>query len=173
MAVMYSESIIETIIIHKKQINASVLVDLMNSGWRSVQILKWRANNETQPEELEWINKRRERERFQRISRPLWFPPKTALKEWGLLQFLRQKVWNNYKPRIRGRALLEASFFNFQLNPFSVLALIFEPIKLRQERALQSAVQGREMTAVIGQILKSVDHIKTWSKLSDVLVAVH
>lgn len=32
MEVMYSESIMEAFIIHKKQINATVLVGLMNSG---------------------------------------------------------------------------------------------------------------------------------------------
>ncbi len=37
---MYSESIMEAFINHKKQINATVLAGLMNSGWRGVQIQK-------------------------------------------------------------------------------------------------------------------------------------
>lgn len=37
---MYSESIMEAFINHKKRINATVLLGLMNSGWRGVQILK-------------------------------------------------------------------------------------------------------------------------------------
>ena len=40
MAVMYGESIMEAFINHKKQINATVLLGLMNSGWRGIQILK-------------------------------------------------------------------------------------------------------------------------------------
>lgn len=40
MDVMYSESVMEAFINHKEQINATVLVDLMHSGWRGIQILK-------------------------------------------------------------------------------------------------------------------------------------
>lgn len=53
------------------------------------------------------------------------------LKERFSLLFLRQKLRNNYKLGIRGSAFLEESLF--QRVPFSVPALIFEPIKLWQE----------------------------------------
>lgn len=59
----------------------------------------------------------------------------------GLLLFLSQKVWNNYKPRITEK-LIPQSFFFFQHVPFSVTALIFEPIKLRQEWATESCCSG-------------------------------
>lgn len=141
MDVMYSESIMEAFIIHKKQINATVLVGLMNGGWRGIQILKqWDSARGAGK------NYQRERERCKRIlSATLTdFPEKHWWRNRGLLRFLSQKVWKNYKHRIRSRTFLRASLFNFQLVPFSVPAFIFEPIKMRQELALPSAIRRRE-----------------------------
>lgn len=70
------------------------------------------------------------------ISHPRTVPLKNIIEGTAASHFFARKVWNNYKPRIRGRAFLEASFF--RRVPFAAPALIFEPIKLRQERAHRS-----------------------------------
>lgn len=104
-------------------------------------------------------------------SRPRSFPQKNITEETAASSYFSAKSLEQLQAQDQ-RQSVPRSFF-FQLVLFSVPALIFEPIKLRQERALQSTIQGRETTAVIGQILKSADHMKTWSNLSDVLPAEH
>lgn len=83
------------------------------------------------------------KEREAKDARESYKPPSLISHEkhhWKSLRFLRQKVSNNYKLRIRGRAFLQASFFSLQLASFS--ALIFEPIKLRQVWAFAKQHSG-------------------------------
>lgn len=146
---MYGESIMEAFINHKKQINATVLLGLMNSGWRGIQILKTTRFSPRSSNEL--TKGGRENDAKESYQPPSLISPEKH--HWGkgsLLLLLSQKVWNNYKPRIRGRAFLEAPFF--QLVPFSAPALIFEPIKLRQEWALLSSLfRGEKRQQSLGK----------------------
>lgn len=75
--------------------------------------------------------------------------PCTKMKKNGSLLFLSQETITG--PR--------SCKFLFLTSPNVVFILIFEPVKMRQEQAMWSAIQGRE-AAVIEQILKSADHIK-------------
>lgn len=99
----------------------------MNSWWRG------KSYNKIKHLELDWINKSK-RERW--IQKESCQPPSFIFPRKHNWRNGRPppipRLWNNFEPRIRVDAFLEASFFCV---PFSVPALIFEPIKLRQERS--------------------------------------
>ena len=132
---MYGESIMEAFINHKKQINATVLLGLMNSGWRGIQILKTTRFSPRSSNEL--TKGGRENDAKESYQPPSLISPEKH--HWGngsLLLLLSQKSETITSPGSEAeRSSKLLFFFFFQLVPFSAPALIFEPIKLRQEWA--------------------------------------
>lgn len=81
--------------------NATMLVGSLKSFWENEILIS--------PKELILTGREGESEEY--TLKILWASLKNALTKWiQYLQFLSQKEWNNYKPRIRGE-LFKASFF--------------------------------------------------------------